>query len=126
MAFEVPKSRASLKQNQFEFTLPGRKKKYQMPYMQYITNGLRDPLIEVFRELRATMNISADDIDAQEAAKHLSKDTQLRMSELTREIFEKYNPGLYAELDQEQVAALFNEWAAESQTTVGKSSASSH
>ncbi|MBO0596591.1 hypothetical protein I2485_06840 [Nesterenkonia sp. E16_7] len=124
MTFEVPQSRASVKQNQFEFKMPGRQKKYRMPYMQFITNGLRDPLIEVFRELREHMKADAD-LDAQEAAKHLSQDTQLRMQELTREIFEKYNPGLYADMDQQQVAAVFNAWASESQTTVGKSSASS-
>lgn len=124
MAYEVPKSRASIKQNQFEFKIPGSKKIYRMPYMQFMTNGLRDPLIEVFRELRK--NIQEDeDIDAQEAAQHLSNDTKLRMQQLTREIFEKYNPEVYAELDQEQVVAIFNAWAAESQTSVGKSSASS-
>lgn len=123
MAFEVPKSRASLKQNQFEFTLPGRKKKYAMPYMQFLTNGLRDPLIDVFRELKTHMG-EGEGMDAEAAARQLSQDAQLRMQDLTREIFERYNPGIYAEMDQEQVVAVFNQWAAESQTTVGKSSAS--
>lgn len=40
MVFEVPKSQASIGQNQFEFTLPGSKKKYSIPLAKYLKPSL--------------------------------------------------------------------------------------
>jgi hypothetical protein len=50
MVFQVPPSKASVKQNRFEFQLPGSKKTYSVPKLQYVKPSLAlqfDELTEV-------------------------------------------------------------------------------
>lgn len=50
MVFQVPPSKASVKQNRFEFTLPGAKKVYSVPKLNFLKPSLAlsfDALTEV-------------------------------------------------------------------------------
>lgn len=40
MVFQVPTSKASVKQNRFEFQLPGSKKTYSVPKLQFVKPSL--------------------------------------------------------------------------------------
>ena len=40
MVFQVPPSKASIKQNRFEFQLPGSKKVYSVPKLQFVKPAL--------------------------------------------------------------------------------------
>lgn len=53
MVYKVPKSKASIKQNRFEFDIAG--KVYDIPLMQYVSGGL----VEQVAELEAKGGIAA-------------------------------------------------------------------
>ncbi len=40
MVFQVPKSKASIKQNRFEFQMPGSDKTYSIPLLKFIRPSL--------------------------------------------------------------------------------------
>ena len=40
MVYEVPKGKASVKQNRFEFRMPGKTKVYSVPKLQYLKPSL--------------------------------------------------------------------------------------
>ncbi len=115
--FQVPKSKASIKQNQFEFQLPGSKKVWALPKMQYLNADLTGRLGA------ATAAI----IDPSTGKPRPDADPALGMeiAALQRQILEQYCPGLYALVDQEQLQAIVQAWQAESSITMGESPASS-
>jgi hypothetical protein len=110
--FEVPASKASVKQNRFEFKIPGEKKTYSLPLLQYLTNGLKDPLVEVMRRVAPLVENGNGDIPQEDA---------LKLDAATKTIFETLAPGAYGSMDGEQVKAVIEAWTAASNTTVGKS-----
>jgi len=116
MTFEVPRSKASLKQNQFEFTLPGSKKKYQLPLLQFVSNGLRDPLVKTIAEVSEYV-----DAETGRPRPDMPKSLGVAISDLTQQIFDKHAPGVWEQLDQVQMQALIAEWNRQSSTSVGKS-----
>lgn len=99
MVYEVPASKRSLKQNLFEFHVPGNKKTFSIPKAKYLTVGQVEKLSSNSADVTLT-----DVLDligsgpAQEAARGL---------------------------DQEQLTALMTAWQADSGIELGESSASS-
>lgn len=94
MVFEVPKSKASINQNRFEFKFPGSQKKYSVPLLKYI----RPALALRFEEMTETEAIVA--------------------------IFEEYFPGqdLFAKFESgEQFEAFMEAWQEASGITLGES-----
>lgn len=97
MVFEVPKSKASIKQNRFEFKLPGGAKVYSLPLAKYLKPAL---------------------------AMRMDKDQTEAMFLLFEsyypgeQIFDKFEDG-------EQFEAFINAWNEASGIDMGESSASS-
>ncbi|MFJ4166287.1 hypothetical protein ACIPY5_12085 [Microbacterium sp. NPDC089698] len=95
MPYEVPQSKKSLKQNRFEFKLPGDKKLYSVPLLQYI----RPAFIRDYSELDA--------------------------NEFMVKFIDAELPGVLDKLeDSEQLEALMNAWSEASGITPGESEAS--
>lgn len=96
--FAVPKSRADLPENRFEFTFPGSRKKYSIPLLKFIRPTLA-----------ADIQLMGD-------------------VEATRHIINAYFPDedLLAKFDdQDQFDAWIEAWRAESGIGLGESEASS-
>ena len=112
MVYAVPPSKASVKQNRFEFTVPGSKKTHSVPKVQYI----KPAFLKRLRDLTADVPAGEEPPDAVKMALF---DAQLEM-------FEHYVPG-FGELfdDSDQIGALMAAWQAESNISLGESSASS-
>jgi hypothetical protein len=95
--YEVPASKASVEQNQFKFKLPGDRKTYKVPKLQFLKPSLmRD------------MDGMANKIDRVYA------------------LLEHYHPQLVDKFDGlDQVEAFYTAWAEGSAITVGESADSS-
>jgi hypothetical protein len=93
--FEVPKSRASVKQNRFEFKLEGSDRVYSVPLLKFLP-AKSVQAFEDGKELRGIL-LAADD-------------------PATRAALE--------DLDGDQLGALAEAWSAESGVTPGESSTS--
>ena len=124
MVFQVPASKASIKQNQFEFELPieeideqGKKKKskrrFSVPKMQYINSDLRERMQRASLPLQNAQE--GDEIDAA---------VQIELSAIQRELFEKYAPGIYGLVTDDQILAIQQAWQEASSITTGESSPS--
>lgn len=109
--YEVPKSKASIKQNRFEFKMPDGKK-YSIPKLEFIKPSLGLKFAELEVKTDATGQQTAD---PQQAA------------EVVRLVFETYFPGgglfeLFE--DSEQFADWMQKWTEASGVPLGKSEAS--
>lgn len=113
MTFQVPASKASIKQNLFEFTLPDDDKVYALPKMQYLDADLSADLTVLTPRIK----------DAQEGD-GLGSDPALLadIASLQRRMIERYAPGVYGRMSGDQVASLVNAWQEASSVTVGESS----
>lgn len=95
MPYAVPPSKKSLKQNRFEFTLPGSKKIHSVPLLQFI----RPAFIRDYAQLDA--------------------------NEFMVKFIDAELPGVLDELDDaEQLGGLFDAWSQASGITLGESEAS--
>jgi hypothetical protein len=94
--FQVPPSKASVKQNRFEFTMPSDpKKSLSLPLLKY----LKPTLIA-----------------------QLDKGEKI---DVIKGLLDAYLPGLFDKFDDfDQVTALYEAWAEASGISVGESSAS--
>lgn len=114
MVFQVPASKASVKQNVFEFTLPGEKKPRTLPKMQYINADIRHR----FSQLYAVMK------PAQDAGQAIDEMVMLEYLDVQYELLEQYNPGIHKILDGEQLGAIVQAWIEASSVSMGESPAS--
>lgn len=110
--FEVPAAKASLEQNKFKFKIPGEKKMYSLPYAQYLTNGLKDPLVDAVRKIAPLVEAGKQD--------QISPEEALAIQACYRTIFERYAPGAFDLMDKDQAEALIEAWQEASNTSVGK------
>lgn len=112
MVYAVPPSKASVKQNRFEFTVPGSKKVHSVPKVQYIRPAF----------LREIQELAADVPDGQEPPPAIAQ----ALYRAQMKVFEHYVPG-FADLfdDSEQVGNLMVAWQNDSNISLGESSASS-
>lgn len=96
MVFQVPASKASIKQNRFEFQLPGSKKVYSVPKLQFVKPAL---------------------------ALQFSEITEIQVANL---LFAEYLPEVFPQLeDGSQLESLLNAWKEASEGVgVGEYSAS--
>ncbi|WPM94263.1 tail assembly chaperone [Arthrobacter phage Marchesin] len=114
MTFEVPASKASIKQNQFEFKVPGERKARVLPALKYLPIGWRNKLAAAAGPIQA----------AKDAGQEIAREDLARLGALQLELLEKYSPGLTDVLDEEQLGALLSAWEGASRVTVGESGAS--
>lgn len=114
MTFEVPASKASIKQNQFEFQVPGERKKRSLPLLKYVPIGLKSKMAEAAKPIQ----------EAKDAGRELSREDLGRLGALQIQLLEKYAPGITDVLDEEQLGALVVAWQEASGVTVGESVAS--
>ena len=98
MAYEVPASKRSIKQNQFQFKVPGDRKTYSIPKAKYMTIG---------------------QVEALE-----TKGGEVKLTDLLEILGQGEARDAVRSLDQEQLMALMEAWQADSGLTVGESSAS--
>lgn len=99
MPYEIPASKASIKQNRFEFTFPGSRKVYSVPLLKYLPPRVAAQLEETdFTNLRSVARI----FDA------LVPDLDL---------FEKFE-------DSDQLEGWVSAWAEASGVSLGESPAS--
>lgn len=97
MTFEVPVSKASIDQNQWSFKMPGDRKTYKVPKLQFMRPSL-------MREM----------------------DTKANRIDRVYMLLEHYHPGLVDKFDGlDQIEAFYTAWAEGSGLSVGESSASS-
>jgi hypothetical protein len=97
VVYEVPKSKASVEQNQWSFKMPGDRKTYKVPKLQFIKPSL-------MRQM----------------------DTMTNQIDRVYALLENYHPGLVDNFDGlDQVQDFYEQWAKDSGITVGESSASS-
>ena len=95
MVYQVPASQASIKQNRFEFSLPGSKKVYSVPKLQFVKPSL---------------------------ALSFGEMTEVQVANA---LFTEYLPEAFPLLeDSSQLQALMEAWQAESEVGVGESKAS--
>lgn len=95
MVFQVPTSQASIKQNRFEFTLPGSKKVYSVPKLQFV---------------KPSIALQFNDL------------SEIQIANI---LFSEYLPEVFPQLeDASQLEALLNAWKEESGIDVGESEAS--
>lgn len=95
MVYEVPKSKASLKQNRFEFKLPGSAKVYDVPLLKFLKPSI---------------------------ALKLSELSEL---EIAKQILDVYLPEATEKFDDaDQLAAFMQAWTEASGITPGESVAS--
>jgi hypothetical protein len=113
MVFEVPASRASLKQNIFEFKVPGEKKTRSLPLLKFTPIGYRDKLARYADPIRA----------AQDAGQDPEVEDLRKLGALQLDMLERYSPGITDVMDDEQLAALLKAWQEASRITVGESRA---
>lgn len=109
--YQVPKSKASIAQNRFEFKMPDGKKR-SVPLLEFIKPDLALKIAELEITIDAEGNRTTD---PQETAKFVSL------------VFETYFPGenLFSQFeDSEQFANWMGAWTEQSGVTPGESSAS--
>lgn len=114
MVFQVPTSKASIDQNQFKFQLPGSRKTYTLPKMQYISSDLRERMQSAGTRLKTVIDAGGTP-DPESAAE---------MGKIQRELFEKYAPGLYELVTDDQIEAIQEAWQEASGISLGESSPS--
>lgn len=113
MTFELPASKASIKQNQFEFKVPGERKTWSLPLLKFLPIGLRGKLADAARPIAA----------AQEAKREPDEADLEKLGGLQLELLNRYAPGLVDLLDNDQLGALLVGWQEASGVTVGESAA---
>lgn len=122
MAIHIPESKASIRQNQVEVFLPGEKKPYYVPKMQYLLADQRSRMSELSSAARAFIE------DHQAGRKRPPSESEAAamaaIERLQREIFESHIPDLYKKLTSDQIQFLQEEWNRESGVSLGESSAS--
>ena len=98
MVAEIPKSKASLKQNRFEFKFPGSTKTYTVPLLKYIKPALMAEL---------------EELNTQQSIVRLLGEYYPKES-----LFEKFE-------DAEQFEWFMDQWTAASGVSLGESEDSS-
>ncbi|ALY08861.1 tail assembly chaperone [Arthrobacter phage Galaxy] len=109
MTFEVPASQASIKQNQFEFKIPGERKGRSLPKMEFLPLGIRNRMAQAAKPLQA----------AEEAGRKPSDDELEAMGQVQLDLLERYSPGVTDALDETQLSALLVAWQEASGISVG-------
>lgn len=113
MTFQVPASKASIKQNQFEFELPTGEK-FTVPKMQYLNADIRQRMSRIGADLKEVIDEGGKPSPIQAA----------ELQQVQRELLENYAPGVYSLVSDDQVQAIFAAWQEASNITPGESSAS--
>ena len=114
MVYEIPASKASLKQNVFEFKVPGEKKIRSHPLLKFLPIGYRNRMAQMAAPIQAAQ-AAGDDPDSKDL--HALGTVQL-------ELLERFSPGVTDVMDDDQLAALLKAWQEASQISVGESPAS--
>lgn len=127
----------SFKQNVFEFSFASAPKKvYSLPHKEYLNADLASRLTSAAMEANAAKSVYDK---AKEIAEKSGEEIVLpesfdqsvlsRVSEIQREVFDKYAPGSYKVGTQDEISQIWTAWGKgvdESSVSLGESSASSN
>lgn len=113
MVYEIPASKASLKQNVFEFKVPGERKVRSLPLLKYTPIGYRNRLAQLASPIQA----------AQQAGRDPDVEDLRALGTVQLELLERFSPGITDVMDDDQLAALLKAWQEASQISVGESPA---
>lgn len=113
MSFQVPASKASIKQNQFDFDLPTGEH-FTLPKMQYINADIQQRMSRIGAALKKVLDDGGKPTPQQSA----------ELQEVQRELLERYAPGLYSLVENDQIQSIFEAWNEASSIGLGESSAS--
>lgn len=100
MVFQVPASKASFKQNVFEFQLPGDEKVWSIPLVRYVSSELLMEMQELTGPLKSVL----------EAGGKPTPEQASMLATVQQKIFEHYCPGIYKVTTLDQVTALLEAW----------------
>lgn len=100
MVHKVPPSKASIKQNRFEFQLPGSKKLWSLPKVRYIRADLLMEMQEITGKLRPVIQSGGKPTEEEAMA----------LSAVQHKILAHYCPGLYSEIELEQAGDIIKAW----------------
>ncbi len=121
MVFQVPASKASINQNRFEFELDipaangkSKKRKFSLPKMQFVSSDVRHRMQRV--------GVKIDSL--QKEGETVDPALQVEAAEIQRELIEKYAPGLYELVTDDQLQAIQEAWQEASNIGLGESSPS--
>lgn len=114
MVFEVPASKASIKQNQFEFKVPGEKKTRALPLLKFLPVGTNSKMAELAAPIKK----------AKDAGNEPDRESLQAFGVFQIGLLEKYSPGVTDVLDNEQLKELLGGWQEASGISVGESPAS--
>jgi hypothetical protein len=116
--FTVAKARKPKKNQSFAFQIEGDSTVWQLPLLQYL-----DPTLA--RRLRRS-GLKAFDLKSEKPKlrTNVTPEDLAVLDQLVEDIFERYCPGLYGQLTDDQVNLITEAWQDASAVTMGKSSAS--
>lgn len=100
MVFQVPKSKASFKQNVFEFQIDGNDKVWSIPLVRYLNADLMTRMQAITGPLKKVIESGGSPSDEEASM----------LANVQREIVEHYCPGLYRLADLDQIAAILQAW----------------
>lgn len=111
MVYEVPASKASQKQNQFIFKVPGERKERSLPLLKYTPVGYRNRLAALAKPITT----------AKDAGREPDRADLEALGLFQLEMLDRYSPGLTDAMDDGQLAALLGAWQEASTVSVGES-----
>lgn len=120
MVYQVPASKASIKQNVFEFSLPDDKEVFSIPHGQYLNAELFGEMRDLVAELKSVLDAGGEPSASQ----------QIALTQVQHRILEHYAPGLAKKATNDQIVDILNAWQSASNPDaggvgLGESSASS-
>jgi len=120
MVYQVPASKASIKQNVFEFSLPGDKEVFSIPHGQYLNAALFGEMRDLVAELKSVLDAGGEPTQSQ----------QIALTQVQQRILDHYAPGLAVKATNDQIVNILNAWQEASSgvpaaVSLGESSASS-
>lgn len=111
---EVPASKASIKQNQFEFKVPGERKTRSLPLMQYLPLSVRGRMGQLAAPIKA----------AKDRGEEVPPEDLNALGQMQLDMLERFSPGITDLLDNDQLAWLLTNWEKASTISMGESKAS--
>ena len=117
MADVVKIGKGRKKRPKFRFQIEGDSTVHRLPHMQHLDRDLLARLRQVALKV-------ADPKTGKMRKKPATRDL-LETIRIQRDVLERYCPGLYDQLADDQIAELMEAWKAASSVSLGESSASS-
>lgn len=100
MVYQVPASKASIKQNVFEFSLPDDAEVFSIPLGQYLNAALFGQMRDLVSALKSVLDEGGEPSAAQ----------QIALTQVQQRILEHYAPGLSEKATNDQILNILKAW----------------